>query len=211
MQLEYNTERTDVRLKEYGRNIQKLVEHIKTIEDKEKRSEYAKTLTDLMRQINPNVKDGQDYDQKVWDDLYNISKFDLDVEAPFPMPEAEALGKKPQRVAYKSSKIKYLHYGRSVEIMIEQAIKMEDPETRETAIIHIGRLMKTFYNTWNKDNIEDEIILKQIKQLSNNQLDIDIEKVKENGWWNNNIKERRPQHRDNNRNRNRNHKHRRRN
>jgi hypothetical protein len=211
MQLEYNTERTDVRLKEYGRNIQKLVEHIKTIEDKEKRSEYAKTLTDLMRQINPNVKDGQDYDQKVWDDLYNISKFDLDVEAPFPMPEAEALGKKPQRVAYKSSKIKYLHYGRSVEIMIEQAIKMEDPETRETAIIHIGRLMKTFYNTWNKDNIEDEIILKQIKQLSNNQLDIDIEKVKENGWWNNNIKERRPQQRDNNRNRNRNHKHRRRN
>jgi len=213
MHLEYNTERTDVRLKEYGRNIQKLVEHIKTIDDKEKRSEYAKTLTDLMRQINPNVKDGQDYDQKVWDDLYNISKFDLDVEAPFPMPEAESLGKKPQRVAYKSSKIKYLHYGRSVEIMIEQAIKMEDPETKESALIHIGRLMKSFYNTWNKDNIEDEIILKQIKQLSNNQLDIDIEKVKEHGLWNNNVKERRPQNRDNtnNRNRGRNYKHKRRN
>lgn len=211
MQLEYNTERTDVRLKEYGRNIQKLVEHIKTIEDKEKRSEYAKTLTDLMRQINPNVKDGQDYEQKLWDDLYNISKFDLDVEAPYPMPEEAAIGKKPERVPYKKSKIKYLHYGRSVEIMIEQATKMEDPETRETAIIHIGRLMKTFYNTWNKDNIEDEIILKQIKQLSDNQLDIDIEKVKENGWWNNHIKERRHNNRDNNRHRNRNHKHRRRN
>ena len=92
-----------------------------------------------------------------------------------------------------------------------QATKMEDPETRETAIIHIGRLMKTFYNTWNKDNIEDEIILKQIKQLSDNQLDIDIEKVKENGWWNNHIKERRHHNRDNNRHRNRNHKHRRRN
>lgn len=212
MQLEYNTERTDVRLKEYGRNIQKLVEHIKTIEDKEKRSEYAKTLTDLMRQINPNVKDSQEYDQKVWDDIYNISKFDLDIDAPFPMPEEEAIGKKPQRMAYKSAKIKYLHYGRSVEIMIEQAIKMEDPETKETAIIHIGRLMKTFYNTWNKDNIEDEIILKQIKQLSDNQLDIDIEKVKENGWWNNNIKERRHHgNNNNNNNRNRNRKFRRRN
>lgn len=216
MHLEYNTERTDVRLKEYGRNIQKLVEHIKTIDDKEKRSEYAKTLTDLMRQINPNVKEGQDYDQKVWDDLYNISNFNLEVEAPFPMPEAEALGKKPQRVAYKSSKIKYMHYGRSVEIMIEQAIKMEDPETKESAVIHIGRLMKGFYNTWNKDNIEDEIILKQIKQLSNNQLDIDIEKVKEHGLWNNNVRERRHSNRDrdnnnNNRNRGRNFKHRRKN
>lgn len=211
MGLEYNTERTEVKLLEYGRNIQKLVNHIKTIEDKEKRSAYAKTLTDLMKQINTNIKGNQDYDQKVWDDLYLISNFEMDVEAPFPMPDKEAIGKKPQRVAYKNSKIKYLHYGRNVEIMIEQAIAMEDPETREAAIIHIGRLMKGFYNTWNKDNIDDEIILKQIKQLSNNQLDIDIEKVKENGWFNNNVKENHRSNRGGGRdnNRRRNHKRRR--
>lgn len=188
MSLEYNTERTDVRLKEYGRNIQKLVNHIKTIEDKAQRSAYAQTLTDLMRQINPDLRGTQDYEQKIWDDLFNISQFEFDVEAPFPMPEKEALGKKPQRVPYKNSKIKYLHYGRNVEIMIEQAIAMEDPKTKEEAVIHIGRLMKGFYNIWNKDNIDDEIILKQIKELSNNQLDIDIEKVKEHGLFNNNIK-----------------------
>lgn len=197
MGLEYNTERNDVRLKEYGRNIQKLVNHIKTIEDNEKRSAYAQTLTDLMKQINPNLKNNQENDQKVWDDLYIISNFDLDIEAPFPMPEKSAIGKKPQRMAYKNSKIKYMHYGRSVEIMIEQAIQMEDPESKKSAVIHIGRLMKGFYNTWNKDNIDDEIILKQIKQLSNNQLDIDIEEVKEFGLFNNNIKEKRSGGRDN--------------
>lgn len=208
--LEYNTDRNDVRLKEYGRNIQKLVNHIRTIEDKEKRSEYAQTLTDLMKQINPNLKNNQETDQKVWDDLYIISNFDLEIEAPFPMPEESAIGKKPQRVAYKNSNMRYRHYGRSVEIMIEQAIKMEDPETRESAVIHIGRLMKGFYNTWNKDNIEDEIILKQIKELSNNQLDIDIEKVKEHGLFNNHVKERRHSN-NNNQNRRRGHHKRRRN
>ena len=143
--------------------------------------------------------------------MYIISNFDLDIEAPFPMPEESAIGKKPQRVAYKNSKMRYRHYGRSVEIMIEQAIKMEDQETKESAIIHIGRLMKGFYNTWNKDNIEDEIILKQIKELSDNQLDIDIEKVKEYGLFNNNVKERRYSNNYNNQNRRRSHHKRRRN
>ncbi|MCO6358313.1 uncharacterized protein DUF4290 [Roseivirga pacifica] len=211
MQLEYNTERSDVRLKEYGRNIQKLVSHIKTIEDKEKRSAYAQTLTDLMRQINPNVKDSQDYDQKVWDDLYIISNFDMDIDAPFPMPEKSAIGKKPARMPYKNSKIKYMHYGRSVQIMIDQAIQMEDPETKESAIIHIGRLMKTFYNTWNKDNIDEAIILKQIEELSGGKLTIDIEKVKEHGLFNNNIKERRHSGNNNSNNRKRNNKYRRKN
>ncbi len=197
MGLEYNTERTDVRLKEYGRNIQKLVDHIRTIEDAEQRSAYAQTLTDLMKQINPNLKTGQDNDQKVWDDLYIVSNFDLEIEAPFPMPEKSAIGKKPQRMAYKNSKIRYMHYGRSVQNMIEQTIKMEDPEAKKSAVIHIGRLMKGFYNTWNKDNIDDEIILKQIKQLSNNELDIDIAEVKEFGLFNNNIREKKPQNRDN--------------
>ena len=205
MGLEYNTERTDVRLKEYGRNIQKLVDHIRTIEDKEKRSAYAQTLTDLMKQINPNLKINLDSDQKVWDDLYIVSNFDLAIEAPFPMPEESAIGKKPQRVAYKNSKIRYKHYGRSVEIMIEQAIQMEDPDSKKSAIIHIGRLMKGFYNTWNKDNIDDEIILKQIKQLSDNQLDIAIEEVKEYGLFNNNIKEKRSSNRDNRGDRDRKH------
>jgi hypothetical protein len=191
MSLEYNTERDDVVLKEYGRNIQKLVAYVKTIEEDEKRSQSAKTLTDLMRQINTALKDNPEYDQKVWDDLHLISDFDLNVEAPFPMPEKELLGKKPQRLAYKTSDVKYRHYGRNIETMIQQAIAMEDPESKEAAVIHIGRLMNSFYTSVNKDNLDEEVILKQIKQMSQGKLDIDLEKVKEGGLFNSIIRERR--------------------
>ena len=196
MSLEYNTERNDVILKEYGRNIQKLVAHVKTIEDKDKRTQSAQTLTDLMRQINTALKDNPEYDQKVWDDLHIISGHDLEVDAPFPMPEKELLGKKPQRVPYKKGDPKYRHYGRNIETMISRAIEMEDPESKEAAVIHIGRLMNSFYASFNKDNLEEEVILKQIKQMSDNQLDVDLEKVKENGYWTATIKERKQGGRD---------------
>lgn len=191
MSLEYNTERDQVVLKEYGRNIQKLVAYVKTMEEGEKRSQTAKTLTDLMRQINPALKDNPEYDQKVWDDLHIISDFELNVESPFPMPEKELLGKKPQRLEYKSSDVKYRHYGRNIETMIKQAIAMEDPESQENAIIHIGRLMNSFYTSVNKDNLDEEVILKQIKQMSQGKLDIDLEKVKEGGLFNSTVRERR--------------------
>ena len=157
MSLEYNTERNDISLKEYGRNIQKLVAHVKTIEDKDKRTQSAQTLTDLMRQINTALKDNPEYDQKVWDDLHIIADHDLEVDAPFPMPEKELLGKKPQRVPYKKGDPKYRHYGRNIETMIQRAIEMEDPESKEAAVIHIGRLMNSFYASFNKDNLEEEV------------------------------------------------------
>ncbi len=191
MSLEYNTERDQVVLKEYGRNIQKLVAYVKSIEEDEKRAQTAKTLTDLMRQINPALKDNPEYDQKVWDDLHIISDFDLNVESPFPMPEKALLGKKPQRLEYKTTDVKYRHYGRNIETMIKQAIAMEDPESKEAAVIHIGRLMNSFYTSVNKDNLDEEVILKQIKQMSQGKLDIDLAKVKEGGLFNSTVRERR--------------------
>ncbi len=189
MSLEYNTERDGISLKEYGRNIQKLVAHVKTIEDKDKRTQSAQTLTDLMRQINTALKDNPEYDQKVWDDLYIISDHELEVDSPFPMPEKSLLGKRPQRLAYKKGDPKYRHYGRNIETMIQRAIEMEDPESKEAAVIHIGRLMNSFYASFNKDNLEEEVILKQIRRMSDEQLDVDLEKVKENGYWTATIKE----------------------
>ena len=196
MSLEYNTERNDVILKEYGRNIQKLVAYVKTIEDQDKRTQSAQTLTDLMRQINTALKDNPEYDQKVWDDLYIISDHDLEVDSPFPMPEESLLGKKPQRLAYKKGDPKHRHYGRNIETMIQRAIEMEDPESKEAAVIHIGRLMNSFYASFNKDNLDEEVILKQIKQMSQGQLDVDLEKVKENGYWTASFKERKQGGRD---------------
>ena len=182
--MDYNTERTHLNLREYGRNVQNLVEHLKTIEDKDDRNRKAAMLVELMKSINPDLnKDTTDYDQKVWDDLYIISNFEMDFEGPFEKPNEEILDKKPERLGYAANQIKFKHYGRSVEILIDQAIAMEDPKEREGAVVTIGRLMKSFYQTWNNDVIEDEQVLKNIKQLSKDQLDINIETVKELGLF----------------------------
>jgi len=188
---DYNTVRPRLILKEYGRNMQKLVEHIKNMEDKEKRSESAKVLVELMKLINPSVKDTQETAQKLWDDLVIMSDFDIDIDSPYPMPEREILTKKPQRLGYKSSEIRFKHYGRNIELLIKKACEIEDPEEREAAIIHIGRLMKGFQSTWNRENIDDGTVIKDMEYLSNQQLTIDINKVRENNLFESIVKERR--------------------
>ncbi len=181
--LEYNTQRAHLKLREYGRNVQNLVAHLKTIDNKEDRNKKAATLVELMKLINPDLGNDSETDQKVWDDLHIISNFELDIEGPFPKPDAEVLDRKPERLKYYSNEIKYRHYGRSVELLIDQAIAMEDPKEKEGAVVAIGRLMKSFFQTWNKESIEDEQILKNIKKLSKDQLDINIETVKELGLF----------------------------
>ena len=181
--LEYNTQRAQLKLREYGRNVQNLVAHLKTVEDKEERNKKAATLVELMKLINPDLGKNNESDQKVWDDLHIISNFELDIEGPFPKPDASVLDRKPERLKYYSNEIKYRHYGRGVELLIDQAIEMEDPKEREGAVVAIGRLMKGFFQTWNKESIEDEQILKNIKRLSDDKLDIDIETVKELGLF----------------------------
>jgi hypothetical protein len=177
--MDYNTGRDPIKLREYGRNVQRMVAYLRTVEDKEKRDSYASTLVELMKQINPNLKDSQEYEQKIWDDLHIISDFSLDIDGPYPQPDASLLDRKPDRVNYNHNNIKFRHYGRSIEILIDQAIRLEDPAEVEGAVITIGKLMKSFYNTWNKENIEDEQVLKNIRAMSDHKLDIDIEKVKE--------------------------------
>ena len=176
---EYNTGKPKLILAEYGRNIQKLVEHLATIEDREKRNRFAHTLIELMRQLNPDVKEGTESTQKLWDDLYIMSHFSLDVDSPFPEPTPEILNKKPEKVLYHQEPIKYKHYGKNIEMLIEKATNLTDPEEKRAAIIAIGKLMKGFYTTWNKDNVEDEVILKNIRELSRHQLEISIEEVKQ--------------------------------
>ncbi len=188
----YNTQRSALILKEYGRNMQMLVEHIKTFDDKEKRSESAHTLIELMKLINPNTKNIQESSQKIWDDLFIMSDFNLDIDSPYPIPEREILNKKPDRMSYKSTEIKYKHYGRNIQLLIKKAMELEDEEDKETAVIHIGRLMKSFQNTWNRDNVEDTTILKNIENMSNRILTIDIEKVRAENLFDSMVKERRP-------------------
>jgi hypothetical protein len=193
----YNTQQNQLILKEYGRNVQKIVDHIITIEDKEKRNKYAQILVELMRQIHPGMRDSQDYSNKLWDDLYILSGFNLDVDAPYPMPEKTLLGKKPKRVAYNTHELHYKHYGRNVELLIEKAVGMENPEEKQNAIIYIGKLMKNFYGTWNKENVDDAVIVEHLREMSDNRLNISVDKVKAENLFDQGPKERSDRDRDN--------------
>ncbi|GAB3013237.1 DUF4290 domain-containing protein [uncultured Cyclobacterium sp.] len=168
-------------LKEYGKNIQKLVDYVKTVPDQEKRTEYAYALVELMKQLNPLLK--TESDQKLWDDMYIMSDFSLEVDSPFPMPEKELLGKKPLPIGYPKGEVRYKHYGRNIEKLIAKAIEIEDDQEQETALIYIGQLMRSFHSTWNRENFDDAIIIDDIKSLSKGKLHIDLEKVKENGLF----------------------------
>ena len=179
---DYNATRDNLIQKEYGRNIQKLVKYVKSIEDRDERTANAVTLVELMKQINPAMKESPEYNQKVWDDLYIISEFDLDVDGPYKMPEKSSIGKRPQIMPYNNYQIKIKHYGRNIEILINKATKMEGQE-KEDAIIYIGRLMKSFQAIWNKETADDALILKNIQELSRGELSLPIERIREEGLF----------------------------
>lgn len=189
---DYNTCRTPLILKEYGRNVQKLAEFIKSVDDREKRTEYAKLLIELMKQVNPAVKDTLENNQKLWDDLHIISKFDLEVDGPYPKPQPEMLSKKPDKMPFRTSEIRFRHYGRNLELLIKNAAALEDQEERESALIYIGRMMKSFHAIWNKENVDDNTILNNIRILSNHKLDFDIERIRQEGLFESSVRERRP-------------------
>jgi hypothetical protein len=176
-------------LKEYGRNIQKIVSYIKEIPDREKRSKYAKTLIELMKQINPAMRDAQDSHHKLWDHLYIMSNFDLDVDTPYPMPDKSVIGKKPMKVDYNLHQLHFKHYGRNIELLIQKAIDMPDKEEQGDAIIYIGKLMKRFYASWNKENIDDEVIVEHLTKMSKRNLMITVEKVKAGNLFDSQIRE----------------------
>lgn len=173
-------------MKEYGKNIQGLVDHLVSIEDRGKRTQSAYTVIEIIKQLNPQWR--QENDQKLWDDLFIMSDFKLEVDAPFPVPEKELLGKKPQPIGYPKGEIRFKHYGRNIEKLIELAVEMEDDNEQEAAIIYIGQLMRSFHSTWNRDNFDDAIILDDIKTLSKGKLHIDLDKVKEEGLFESNTR-----------------------
>lgn len=173
-------------MKEYGKNIQQLVDHVTAIEDREKRTQSAYTIIEIIKQLFPAMK--QENDQKLWDDIYIMSDFKLDVDGPFPMPAKELLGKTPLPIGYPKGQVKFKHYGRNIEKLIEKAIEIEDDEEQEAAIIYIGQLMRSFHSTWNRDNFDDGIILDDIKTLSKGKLHIDLEKVRENALFESNTR-----------------------
>lgn len=176
---EYNSQRPHIILKEYGRNIQNIVEYIRSVPDKEKRTELAYTLIELIKLLNPTVRESVENPQRLWDDLMIIADFNLDVNNPFNLPDRDILSKRPKKVAYPQTDVRYKHYGKNIERLVQEAMKKDDPKEREELIIYLGRLMKTFYGNWNKETLDDSVILKDIAQMSKGQLTMSLEKVRE--------------------------------
>ncbi len=168
----YNTERVKLYIPEYGRNVQKMVDYLKTIEDREKRNEQAKAVIKVMEILNPAVHLQDNFEQKLWDHLYIISGFDLDVDSPYPMPAPESLQEKPKMVPIQKKPVKAAHYGRNIENMIDLIADQQDEDTRASMIRTLGVYMKQQYLIWNKDTVSDETILKDIELLSEGRVTI---------------------------------------
>jgi hypothetical protein len=170
MNYDYNTQMKRMALPEYGRNVQKMVDHIKTIEDRDERNRAAKTIISIMGNLNPHLRDVGDFKHKLWDHLALIADFELDIDSPYPVPEPSKFVEKPKQVPYKQKDIRFLHYGRIIELMIDSASELEEGEEKEYLTTLIVNQMKKSYVTWNRSQVADEVIIGDMKLLSGGKL-----------------------------------------
>lgn len=168
--MEYNTAREQMIIPEYGRNVQQMVNYALSVEDRDLRSILAKIIVDVMASMNPQVKDTNNFEQKLWDHLHIISNFRLDVDSPYPAPEKKDVFSKPERLPYSEAHIRFKHYGLNLENMIKKARNMESGKEKEELTGLIANYMKRSYLTWNRDSVNDETILIQLEELSKGEL-----------------------------------------
>lgn len=171
--MEYNTQRKKLIISEYGRNLQSMVEDVCKIENREQRTRAARTLVNIMSQLNPAQRDFADFKRKLWDHLYIISDFKLDVDGPYEAPSPNIVHPTPQRLAYSANRIRFSHYGRIIEKMVD--VVSEYPENEEKAVLApmIANYLKKSYLTWNLDSVTDDVIFKQLKMMSKGRIAMD--------------------------------------
>lgn len=157
---------------EYGRNVLNMVEHLKTIPDKAVRSEQARAVVKTMEILNPAVKSQEDWEHKLWDHLYMISGFDLDIDSPYPSPLKEEFETRPVPIPMKGTKIKATHYGRNIEKIIDLLCEEPESEVKTAMIQSLATYMRTQYLIWNKDSVADETIFSDIEKLSGGRLKV---------------------------------------
>ncbi len=176
--LEYNSERSLLIIPEYGRHLQKLVDHCVALETKEERTKMAKAIVDVMGNLQPHLRDVPDFKHKLWDQIFIMSDYKLDVDSNYEKPEREILEAKPAPLNYPKSASKYRFYGNNIQTMIDVALSWEEGEKREALVFTIANHMKKCYLNWNKDTVEDAIIFKHLKDLSKGRIDLtDSEEV----------------------------------
>ncbi len=170
--MDYNTQRKKLVIPEYGRNIQMMIDHVVSIEDREERNKAARTIISIMGNLNPHLRDVSDFTHKLWDHLAIISEFKLDIDSPYEMPDPELLERKPDPMPYNTNSIRFRHYGRNIELMINKACEMEDSSEKELLTVSIANHMKKAYLTWNREAVTDEQIFSDMNILSKEKLKI---------------------------------------
>jgi hypothetical protein len=171
--MEYNTERSQMAIPEYGRNVQRMIEFAVSVKDRDERNRVARAIISVMGQLNPHLRDVTDFKHKLWDHLFIIADFKLDVDSPYPIPNAATFQTKPDKVSYPDNRIKYRHYGRILEKIIQKAVEFEEGDEKNVLTEMIANSMKKSYLMWNRDSVTDDVIFQQLKELSKGQLKLD--------------------------------------
>lgn len=170
--LEYNSERKHLIIPEYGRHLQKLINHATAIEDREERNKVAKYIIQVMGSLNPHLRDVPDFQHKLWDQIFIMSDFKLDVDSPYPVPTREVLQLKPEILKYPQNFPKYRYYGNNIKYMIDVANKWEEGELKNALVKVIANHMKKSYLSWNKDTVKDDVIFEHLYELSGGKLNM---------------------------------------
>ena len=178
--MEYNTQRKKMELPEYGRSVQNMVDHALTIEDREERQRCANTIINIMGGMFPHLRDVPDFKHKLWDHLAIMSDFKLDIDYPFEIVKKEELVMKPETIAYPNGAIRYRHYGRFLEGMVKKATEVEDEAERKQLIRMLAIQMKKILHNWNKEGIEDQKIVDDLREYSKGAIDLQLEDLELN-------------------------------
>ena len=186
--MEYNTQRKKMELPEYGRSVQNMVDHALTIEDREERQRCANTIISIMGGMFPHLRDVPDFKRKLWDHLAIMSDFKLDIDYPFEIVKKEDLIVKPERLSYSNGNIRYRHYGLILEGLVKKAVEIEDEDERKALVKMLAVQMKKSLNNWNKDGMEDQKIVDDLREYSNGAIDLKVEDLRlaESMRYNNN-------------------------
>lgn len=170
--LEYNSLREHLIIPEYGRHLQKLIEQATALEDRNERNRAAKYIISVMGNLNPHLRDVPDFQHKLWDQLFIMADFKIDVDSPYPLPNREVLAQKPERLAYPQNFPKYRFYGNNITTMVQVANSWEDGPLKDALIIVIANHMKKSFLSWNKDTVKDDVIFQHLYDLSGGRIDL---------------------------------------
>ena len=171
--MEYNTARGKLMLPEYGRNVQNMIQHAMQIENREERNRAAQAIIEVMGQLNPHLRDVDDFKHKLWTHLFIMSDFQLDVDSPFERPKKEVLSQKPQIMPYPTSKIRFGHFGQYTQNILESAKGVTDPEEKAYLTKMMGNFMKKQFLMHNNNAVENSMIAEQLSELSRGTLSLE--------------------------------------